>query len=127
MRLRKKERQAAENMDIFAVQKTSLQEDWQVLAKQEGVQRSRVKKLPLFLSTDGLISCQTRLEDAEFVPFDAKLLRFFHLSGEYVTYLIIRHLQIKTYTDWSGVQSAYSGKIMVRQGETASWTCDQTR
>ena len=89
MRFRRKERQA-ENMILSTVQKASLQEELRFLAKQEGIQPSRVKELRLFLSTDGLIRCQTRLAEAQFLSFDAKnpiLLP----AGEYITDLIIMH------------------------------------
>ena len=89
MRFRRKERQA-ENMILSAVQKAGLQEELRFLAKQEGIQPSRVKELRLFLSTDGLIRCQTRLAEAQFLSFDAKN----HIllpAGEYITDLIIMH------------------------------------
>ena len=89
MRFRRKERQA-ENMILSAVQKAGLQEELRFLAKQEGIQPSRVKELRLFLSTDWLIRCQTRLAEAQFLSFEAKnpiLLP----AGEYITDLIIMH------------------------------------
>ena len=89
MRFRRKERQA-ENMILSAVEKAGLQEELRFLAKQEGIQPSRVKELRLFLSTDGLIRCQTRLAEAQFFSFEAKnpiLLP----AGEYITYLLILH------------------------------------
>ena len=52
MRFRRKERQA-ENMILSAVQKAGLQEELRFLAKQEGIQPSRVKELRLFYQRTG--------------------------------------------------------------------------
>ena len=93
MRFRRKERQA-EKMILMAVQRAGLLEELRFLTKQENIQPSRVKELRLFLSTDGLIRCQTRLAEAEFLSFDAKnpiLLP----AGEYVTDLVIMHFHEK--------------------------------
>ena len=93
MRFRSRQHEA-ERRVIAAVQRAAFPEEVKFLTIKAGVVPSRVRELRLFLSTEGLIRCQTRLEEAEFLSYDARnpiLLP----AGDYITDLIIMHYHDK--------------------------------
>ena len=93
MRFRSRQHEA-ERKVIAAVQRAAFPEEVKFLTIKADVVPSRVRELRLFLSAEGLIRCQTRLEEAEFLSYVARN-PILPPARDYITDLIIMHYHNK--------------------------------
>ena len=85
----------AERSVLAAVQRAAFpEEEVKFLTNKAGVVPSRVRELRLFLSAEGLIRCQKRLEEALFLSYDARKPILLP-AGDCITDLIIMHYHEK--------------------------------